>query len=149
MNPDLWIKALEEWKLQGMGDNGCTLPFLVGIQTQMENPTMPDSSDVKEILEYLFSDENKEEYFIRICPERNWTIIQKGDADEYFGEWYGNHLLIDNRIAGNLRRSPEEIINDLVEESEPIIREGKYSLDKNRVWGDYSVKEKEFIKSLF
>jgi len=152
-----WIKILEEWRNQKMGYNGCTLPFLVGSQTLKEPPAEPTAGDVKVILNYIFSNtDSKEKYWIRICPKRSWTIIQKIklsnpyelDDDEERTTWYGKLLLIDNEIITKYGASKPELIGGLADESNEKISKQEYSLAKDGSWGDYTPDEKTFLNKI-
>lgn len=151
MNNRIWIKALEKWKNSKQGDNGLTIPFLVGIQTEQEEA---ESYTAQDILEYIFDNKDaKERYAIVMCPKLLVPIIEKkGDSgylDYFEGKWLGENIkvYVDDKIISNYGETPTELIASLSREFENYISENLFSRVKGE-WMEYTSEDEDFIQSI-
>jgi hypothetical protein len=156
MKSEIWIKVLDEWVTQGMGDNGCTIPFLAGIGSLYPNATTPKRADIEKILYYIFANRNASEvYRIGICPKLKFPIVEKSvgkvSLDYSEGEWRGEHRLvfIDQKLLGyGASPTDNDILVGLINDATGKVDNGQYSISKSKNWGDYSFDEKEFIRRI-
>jgi hypothetical protein len=147
-----WIKLLENWQPDGMGNNGCTVPYLSGIGRVKSNDSKPEMNDILNIFEHLFQNRQSGEIFwLRFCPELKYNIIQKKiptlpyAIDDEKGEWYcEGHLLIDKVIIDQYGKSEIEIKAGFVRDAMTLINQNKFSLFKSD-WMDYTEVDRNFI----
>jgi hypothetical protein len=75
MKPD-WFVLMQEWRRQGYGDRGVTLPFLVGAIALRDRNLQPSPESAREILAKMIANP-VEDYStdIRWCPTLGAPVL--------------------------------------------------------------------------
>lgn len=142
---DFWIKAISNWRTKQMGMTGCTLPYLLGIQTELIPSVQPTPIDIYKLVESLASNSINKSFLLQECKMIKKIVIGEGVwINESKATKFGN-LWVDNEILpfnANLGAVCEMLVNQYGH----IVNDGTFSWDNEKIrWGAYSDKDRNYI----
>jgi len=144
-NMEYWEILLSEWRKKGR--DGYSIPFIIGSQQFLDKTS---KQNVENLIADIVKNLNNEIY-ISYCMTINDLIIgirddSKKHINGYFPEYNGreqNKFFITSFVS-DLGTNIEEVIECLTERYSDRISNKEFSIN-NRVPGNYSAEEKEFI----
>ena len=149
MKLSYWLALLTEWR--NLGRDGFTIPFIIGSQKYL-----PDTHKYQNIDELLINiiQNNTTPICIKYCITTEDIILEifyerkqlVGQFPSFKGAKQTNLFLTS--FLYDLGADCETVISTLSDRYQHYIDKGDFSLnDRHR--GDYSEKEKKFIKSVY
>lgn len=137
------------WKWRQNGNDGLTIPFIIGAQKHFANSTPKQS--IKELINDIINSKEFEVY-IGYCMNIKELILGIRSDDKV--NITGGHLLLENgeksnfyvtKFVADLGTDLNEISETLTEKYQSIIDSGRYSINQQE-WGAYTLDEVEFIQ---
>lgn len=142
-----WEILLSEWR--EIGRDGFTIPFIIGSQKYATNNV---NQNIPELLIDIINNSNQEIY-LSYCMNINDLILgirddSKNRIKGFFPKFNGQeqHTFYLTDFVRDLGANMEDIIENLTEKYSSQIEREEYSIN-NRVPGDYSTSEIQFIKT--
>lgn len=156
-NPD-WFVLMREWVAKGWGDNGVTLPFIVGAVAYVNNNTIPTIENARNLLDRM-----KRESVDGYVTEIGWC--RNLEAPVLAARPFGSPGLSSNAgirhpsedrlclvFSEELQRrwhssDGVELVESLLREAEEPITNRRYSRDSNsKSYKEFTPGELQFIK---
>lgn len=142
MSENYWLKVLEHFDEKGYFNNGLTIPFLIGSNTEISSNQ--NLISVRRFISQIMNKEIKEQIKILKCSHLDEYVfgILDDDTIKYIQlkgttlyRQVGNLVIIDNSFQEI--EEIEEIENLLEELYQEIIDSKKFSKENGK-WGPYS-----------
>lgn len=142
MKHPLWFRLVHTWCSNGR--TGLTLPFLVGADARARDG-IASSADVRRILAEMLSYRDPRcSLIILWCPNRGAPVLGVHGVG-------GLRLMIADSLKEKWGKNEEKIVEELIQVSERVIRQGHFSRigdAPNAEWSSFDRSDLEFIDSL-
>ncbi len=156
MNNVFWFTIIKQWREKGMGENGVTLPFLVGALTRQGNE-FPIEQSVESVLNAIIFHPVPDHYCeVRWCHqidepvisvEKIETMSQKAIKEKYTDNSGHPSLAFTEDLMNQFGlncSTKEECLTKLISRTQMHTEKGEFSKN-NGSFGDFTDDELEFL----
>jgi len=142
-----WNSLLVAWRKNG--NEGLTLPFLIGSQQYLDNPN--NKMNIKDLILDIVTNQKGTIIFYNYCDTIGENVL--GVKDENYKEMKGSfptyqglqqNFFFRAESVKSSGETVEEIILNMNYKYLERLKNAEFSYNEGK-WGDYTNKEKEFI----